>query len=412
MGLLLHHPTSFNSLTSGTSPGLSPGGPTTPESDLDLDSEPSDYCNLHPQLQSPHRHSRCRRGLSSNSNRNCLRSQQHRKPGHRTSNLGRQRPAAAETHHVKPHNHWAADADEGRALARSNILLPGEQYAQQLDQQYGHERHRRSSRASSDSSSSDGRQRRPPSLERQDAFRDEKTIKRRRCSWDDTSSGLSTNVPRSVRTEDDDDAREVAELYRMGLLYDDDAREVAELYRMGLLYDDEHERGEGFSLDRIVREEPVYSLRVRPARRRGREDIFGFVPSFTVDLAFPAFAEDESLARWLISGCSSSQGMLPEEPRRPRRKALHDTPRLTVIYELADDAMSVLPADDFLEFYSVSNFSGCVAGEEVGQDWAILDKYDGNETALSATAAATMAVADDEDEEVDDPWVVLGHDGS
>ncbi|KAK4097626.1 hypothetical protein N658DRAFT_518506 [Parathielavia hyrcaniae] len=333
------------------------------------------------------------------------------------------RPAAAETHHVKPYTHWAADADEGRALARSNILLPGEHHhhaIQPLDQRHGHERHtcrRNSSKSPSNSDvSSDGRQRRPPSLERQDAFRDEKTVKRqqRRCSWDDdetsspslrratttTRTGFPTRVSRTTSEEDDD------------------AREIAELYRMGLLYDDEHERGEGFSLGQIVLEEPVYPVRVRPARRRGREKSFGSGsgPSLKVDLAFSALAEDEALARWLVSSCASSfpsfsQSMESERPVS-WRVAVHDPPRLAVVYELADDAVSALSAGDFLGSGSVSEFSDCVAEEQFGQDWAMLDACNGMETGASTTAAATIAVADDVDEEVDGPWVVLGHDGS
>jgi hypothetical protein len=188
---------------------------------------------------------------------------------------------------------------------------------------------------------------------------------------------------------------------------DEDTREVAELYRMGLLYDDEHERGEGFSMNQIVREEPLYSVRVRPAARRARKqaESADFGPSLAVDLAFSAFAEDEALAGWMVSSSSfASQGLRPEEPCRLWQGVVHDTPRLTVIYELADDTVSAVSSDDFLESVSVSELSDCTGEGEDDLAWAILDRCD-------ADAATATPMAGAEAEEVD-PWVVLGHDGS
>jgi hypothetical protein len=193
---------------------------------------------------------------------------------------------------------------------------------------------------------------------------------------------------------------------------EDDKAQVAELYRMGLLYDDEYERGEGFSLDRIVREEPAYSLRVRPANsrlRRGRRDRraadYHYVSlSSAVDLAFSALGEDEALAGWLLSPSASSFscGTAALEQPRPRTEAAHDTPRLTVIYELADDAVSAVSADDFLDSVSVSEVSYCGGEDDDEQAWAMLKACNG------AAAPATVEV----DEDDIDPWVVLGHDGS
>ncbi len=308
------------------------------------------------------------------------------------------RPAAAETHHIKPRNPWAADAKEGCALARSALQLPGE-WAATINNDNNNNNNNNNNNperyhSRSRSCSASGTRRRPPSLERQDAFRDEKTAKRRR-SADDT--------PVAMR-------RERAELEEA------DADEVAELYRLGLLYDDEHERGAGFSLAQIVREEPAYSLRVRPAkrgRREGAEGRIGFLSlSCAVDLAFSAFGEDEALGRWLISGSTSgpSHGAVAADEPRQTRTAVHDdTPRLTVIYELADASMSDVSAEDFLDSVSVSRVS-CYSEEEEEDElaWAVLDGcVNGNEGAAPPVAVVGEEVDDDVD-----PWVVLGLDGS
>jgi hypothetical protein len=307
-----------------------------------------------------------------------------------------------ETHHVKPRNPWAADADEGYALAQSAIRLPGEHYPSQgaeraegRARQTGRSRSRTASVSTSSNSSSNSR---PPSLERQDAFREEKTVKAKRRRG---RGRPSTTASAATWTEDEQHSP-----VHLGA-GDLDASETAELYRMGLLYDDEHERGAGFSLDAIARdpEAPVYSLRVRPARgsrsderddRGGR----GGNAALSVDLAFSAFGEDEALAGWLLSA-SSSQGTLLEESR-PWTEAVDGSqnPRLTVIYELADD-ISAVSGDDFLDSVSVSEISYC--GEDDERVWALSEC-----NAAPGTAASVVEV-----EEGDvGPWVVLGHDGS
>ena len=420
MGLPLRNSSSFSLPTSGAAP---PGGPSvSPESDPDMDldtAEPAIYRPRHLTTKqprrsyqdgSPHAHAQARHNESC---RNRPHPHAHRKALHlRTTRLRQQhtpsdthaRPAAAETHHIKPRNPWAADADEGCALARSTLQLPGECTATINSNNYYHhyqynnnnnndnpERHHSRSR----SCSASGTRRRPPSLERQDAFRDEKTAKRRR-SADDTPVAM-----RRGRAE----------------LEEADACSVTELYRLGLLYDDEHERGAEFSLAQIVREEPAYSLRVRPAKRGRREEgerRIGFVSmSCAVDLAFSAFGEDEALARWLLSGSTygSSHGtVVVDEPRQTRTDVHDDTPRLTVIYELADAGVSDVSADDFLDSVSVSEISCCSEEEEEEDElaWAVLDGcVNGTENAAPPVAVVGEEVDDDVD-----PWVVLGLDGS
>lgn len=201
-----------------------------------------------------------------------------------------------------------------------------------------------------------------------------------------------------------------------------EAREIDELYRMGLLYDDEYERGEGFSLARIEREEPVYSVRVRPTKRGRaapvRRDWELDDASLAVDLAFSAFAEDEALAAWLISAS-------PVEDKRvsvqvgariaPREEPAHDTPGLKVIYELDDDAATVQPAaaaDDITERFSQVSSTCSLGDEEDGElAWAILDGCNVVNDAAPATVQGGVVEQADEQEDVD-PWVVLSHDGS
>jgi len=373
----------YSSLTSLTSAGTPPGGPSiTPESDPDLD--PSSPGCYRPRLHTRHPrrsyqddlfhhnpNSHCTRARPNDSRKahriRTARLRQKHTPSHALA-----RPAAAETHHVKPRNPWPADVDEGCALARSAIQLPGEH-------DHSPQRPERQNSRSRSCGSSD--RRRPPSLERQDAFRDEKTAKRRREQGHHGALSSPSDLGR-----------------RVGRTEWDEAEEIAELYRMGLLYDDEHERGEGFSLDKIVRDEPAYSLRVRPAKRGRREESqrADFV-SLSLDLAFSAFGEDEALAGWLLDG--SGQIML-DEPLR-QREAAHDTPRLTVIYELADN-VSEMSADDFLDSVSVSEISYL---EEDEMAWAVLGGSNGGSAAPPAAAVVEM------DDDVD-PWVVLGQDGS
>ncbi|KAK3331602.1 hypothetical protein B0T19DRAFT_83434 [Cercophora scortea] len=103
---------------------------------------------------------------------------------------------------------WTADLDEAAALARSTIRLPNHSDYDQAQ-----------------------RRSRTPSLDRQDAFCDAATAKKR-----------------SFRHYHDSDSD-------------------AELYRLGLLYDDPHERGEAFSFNVLEHETPVYQLHVRPSKR-------------------------------------------------------------------------------------------------------------------------------------------------
>ncbi|KAK0639610.1 hypothetical protein B0T16DRAFT_463262 [Cercophora newfieldiana] len=151
------------------------------------------------------------------------------------------------THQSSSRKRSKFDSAEGIALARAqDVQLPGED-------------------------------RRPPSLERQDAFRDGSTAKRKRGDGSESSQESQESQ-----------------------------REVEELYRMGLLYDDEHLRGEGFSLGSIAREregEVVWNVRYRPEKRRGRavrRDSQGGFQELNLALSFARLGEDEALRAWLV----------------------------------------------------------------------------------------------------------------
>ncbi|KAL2140392.1 hypothetical protein VTI28DRAFT_3848 [Corynascus sepedonium] len=441
MGLLLRHPDSFTHCSEGPSRSRSPNQ----ASDRDL-WEP--FLDSHRPIRYNHP-SQCSKNTRI-SDRKTISSEQHLNDrytcaAHRHEiRLNRLRGTRYnrnrnhQTHHDKPRSSFAADAEEGRALARSlSVVLPGEPLAtiaslssvtssqqqkqedkfSSSDEKWRRTNSRRSrSCESSISFVSQGQEdgannrRRPPSLERQDAFRDERTAKRRRAE-----SGCRLQEEEDHNGDDFERERE----------WERERAQVAELYRIGLLYDDEHERGEGFSVNCIIRDVPAYSLRVRPTPRRTRRQWAGrdkpagggYVSlSAAVDLAFSAFGEDETLARWMLSNSSSSLSAsmysdlhrtAREEEARPWREAVHDAPRLTVVYELADDTVSAVSAGDYHDDISVSELSFVGNGELGGDElaWAMLDGNDGK-TAPEAVDAVVV-----EDEGVD-PWVVLGHDGS
>ncbi|KAK4143193.1 uncharacterized protein C8A04DRAFT_12628 [Dichotomopilus funicola] len=333
-------------------------------------------------------------------------------------------PSPSSSHDASPRRSpWSADADEGCVLARSTLALPGEDLtpewgsaprgssedeispssqSSQSSQSSTQSRRsrRRSGGGSGGSQDGEGEKRRPPSLERQDAFRDEKTAKKPPQSW-----ATPRVIPRNHYDDDNNNNHNSS----------DNDEDIAELYRLGVLYDDVHERGSGFSLAQIDHVEPTYSLRVRPQRSRrraeereewgGREgDDWYHEPSglSAVDLAVSAFGEDERVAGWLLSGTSSfsQTTSMPSQPQSQQRTTTqHDGQLVTVIYELEDDdyhETRTIPAaseDNSLDLVSLS--SGRIS----------LSDYDMAEDVMM-TDAGTEAESDV------DPWVVLGPDGS
>ena len=236
---------------------------------------------------------------------------------------------------------WPGECDEGRDLARSAVRLPSDA----------------------------DRGRRPPSLERQQAFCSAATSKKRQ------------------RVLDADDADV----------------DTAELYRLGLLYDDEHERGSGFSLDAIVHNEPVYKLNVRHAKRGRKTKAFERpdVAALPLDLSFAAFGDDDALARYLISPDEDELAAAgPASSTSQTQRATNSrTPLITVIYELDDGenpdetsprSFHVPRENDFPDLVSDND------NDDDNDDWALLNnKTDGDED-----GGATPGNPD--------AWIVLG----
>ncbi|KAK0717523.1 hypothetical protein B0T26DRAFT_675817 [Lasiosphaeria miniovina] len=187
----------------------------------------------------------------------------------------------------------AVEIVEGGDLARSALHLP------------------------SDRTAKGGR--RPPSLERQDAFRDPHTSKTSNpallVSQNPSSSGKKNKNKRTFRQHllsgSNDD---FPEPHGSGDYVDPgDDIQVEDLYRRGILYDNEFERGSGFGFDAIVHDGAPRLFNVyeaRPPAKRGRSahgtklDPQSNNPtdlSLPLDMSRGAFGEDSALAAFLIS---------------------------------------------------------------------------------------------------------------
>ena len=216
------------------------------------------------------------------------------------SSLWDQHSHYQQGHHYRsrPRSTWAitndiTEAEDGLALARSRDPLPSD-------------RHRHPQRC--------------PSLERQDAFCDPKTYKGK------VHVKPMTHV---VAAADDEDAQ------------------VAELYRMGLLYDEGEQRQRAdaaFGLNDIHHDEPVYS--VRPARRGRRanknKSRGGYDGPLPLNLSFADLGGDNDLAQYLVSASTSeAPGAGDDSIQHSSRHASRQTTApLRVIYELATSRLS------------------------------------------------------------------------
>ncbi|KAK3936502.1 hypothetical protein QBC46DRAFT_394870 [Diplogelasinospora grovesii] len=254
----------------------------------------------------------------------------------------------------------AADTDEGVALAHDDrVQLP-----------------------------CDRGRRRPPSLERQDAFRDEST-----------STSTRRNKKRSYRHITSSQSS------------NDSERDVEELYRLGLLYDNEHERGSGFSFDAIAHDEPLYRCNVRPAKRgrnsqtRKNHKQFPDEVLLPLNLSFAELREDEALAAFLISP-SHSELLETSVVVEPVRGGSQVEVPLRVIYELE------VEEDTYNSGEEEEEERDELEEDEQEKDdfWAMVDEDD-----ISCCGEEDTAVAEGEHGGGDEDacqWVVLGIDGS
>ncbi|KFH45572.1 hypothetical protein ACRE_036340 [Hapsidospora chrysogenum ATCC 11550] len=215
---------------------------------------------------------------------------------------------------------WSVDEDDALALALSNDPLP-------CDRQPSLQRR--------------------VSLEREEAFCDAKTFKGKVCV-------------KPMPNVSDDDAQ-VAELYRMGLLYDEaEQRQSAE---------------DAFTLNDIHHDEPVYS--VRPARRGRKSNnnkSRGYDGPLPLDLSFSDLGKDDDLAPFLASPESHTSNTNDDSLQHSsssRRSSRQTSVPLRVIYELATarpsfDVDTSQPPD--LMSDSLSDDYDCFSDSELDRD--------------------------------------------
>ncbi|KAK0711826.1 hypothetical protein B0H67DRAFT_301499 [Lasiosphaeris hirsuta] len=230
------------------------------------------------------------------------------------------------THRARARKPWAGDVVEGCVLAREpGVRLPGER-------------------------------RRPPSLERQNAFRDARTVKR---------GGLKRG-------------------------FSEDGADEAELYRLGLLYDDEHERGSAFSLNAIVHQDPGWNVKFTEGKRGkkkqrkrdfGEEMSKGEVVNLALDLAQRSVSQvavsydlEESAEEDEVGGAGVDESAVAE----------------TSFPDLVSNAI---------------NCYRHAHEEEDNGEWAFLDE---SNSVVEIDNSDTTANRDGDT----DAWVVLGSDGS
>jgi hypothetical protein len=167
--------------------------------------------------------------------------------------------------------------------------------------------------------------------------------------------------------------------------------QVAELYRMGLLYDDEQVRGEGFNLDSINHQEPIYSIRTaKPTRKSKRSQSFSFNQPLHLDLSFTDLGGDETIAQLLSS--SDDDTSLPDSSQSPSQRTFAP---LRVIYEL-DGSQPSFDVDtsqppDLISDEILSDYD-CFSDSELDDGPRQREVFDGAATPTS------------------DAWVVLGDD--
>ncbi|EFY97511.1 hypothetical protein X797_007135 [Metarhizium robertsii] len=166
--------------------------------------------------------------------------------------------------------------DDGRDLAYSDIELPSDR----------------------------SRLVRRPTLEREDAF------------WYASTSKI--HIRRRVETANED--QQVADLYRMGLLYDNDEQ-------------DRGGGGDSFNLNSIRHDEPLYPI--RPARRTRKHKAAkdGFADqALHLNLSFSDLGDDDVLAQYLMAW---TRPHADEAIQHAPRELAESQPPLRVIYELS-----------------------------------------------------------------------------
>lgn len=245
----------------------------------------------------------------------------------------------------RPRAPWSSEEDDGLALARSRDPLPSD-------------RHRRLQRT--------------PSLEREEAFCDDKTFKGK----------VHVKPMPNVATDD----AQVADLYRMGLLYDEgDQRERA---------------NDAFNLNDIHHDEPVYAI--RPARRGQKVNKSrGYDGPLPLDLSFADLGNDNDLAQFLISPSATEAPTAGDDSLQhtSRRASRQTSAPLRVIYELA----TARPSFDVDTSQPPDLMNDSLSDYEYLSD-SELDDNDSDVPSQREVHDATAATS------ATGPWVLLGDD--
>ncbi|CAI6097773.1 unnamed protein product [Clonostachys chloroleuca] len=289
-------------------------------------------------------------------------SSQHRRPQgsggrrlHLEQSLARHERAVSAAHGLSAaprshHNRKSANLqDDSIALARSSARLPCD-------------RHRSLQRT--------------PSLEREDAFCDASTFRQRAIQIG--------RLPAGPMDED----TQVAELYRMGLLYDD--------------ADKARNDSASFGLNNIHHDAPIYSI--RPARRsqkHGKSKGYGKDEPLNLDLSFADLGKDGDLAQYLSASADSTDaGSWPIQHSAPAHASdQEEAAPLRVVYELETsqpsfDVDTSQPPDLVTDILSEYDYFSDSELDDTGDVPSQREVYDESPAATSSSGV----------------WVLLGDD--
>jgi hypothetical protein len=182
---------------------------------------------------------------------------------------------------------------------------------------------------------------------------------------------------------------------------------VRELYRLGILYDDPHSRGERFTFDAIVHDQPGYSVAFggnkRSKRRLRQRDGESWGCGLPLELSFAALGDDERLARLMApdeSEMVSLDGWTADQAVEWHPGGRHDGVSMRVIYEVE--------TEDPVHLGRVDGFEG---GETQTTTQSLPPAHDFPELVSDSEHDDDDGQADGEWEEVLDEaeaWVVLG----
>jgi len=254
------------------------------------------------------------------------------------------RRKAEKTMPIRVRDPYRGEEDVGLELARSSVQLPSDR----------------------------DRLQRRPSLEREEAFCDPSTYK-----------GKVHSLPALPASDD----AQVAELYRMGLLYDES---------------DKATNDTSFDLNTISHDTPVYSIRAAKKARKLHSKARALRDPLSLDLSFADLGNDDELARYFVSSSHTSNGTGEDIQHDSPTGSRKVSAPLRVIYELDNksspsfDVDTSQPPDLVLD--SLSDYDYFTESDMDEDMPSQKEVYDGDGDEAAATATSSGA------------WVLLGND--